>query len=156
MDMKFRVGDRVVTTSERDIAGCPLFPLGTIGTIVGIDKDDPDLPYEVQDEFEGDKKWYEEHQLAPISERSKETEMPKQKDLYNFDNMTDDDLEMLINKANKALINKRKVRLMSYLDDALNALRNFQALDHNTAMTSEGNTVDDIIYNLEDLENYYS
>lgn len=151
--MKFKFGDEVKTLVENH-RYFKHIPVGTIGIISDWDKFDKDLPYEIT--INNYKYWFAENELELISEKGEKTEMPKQKDLYDFDNMTDDDLEMLINKADGALMNRKKDRLMTYLDDALNALREFQILDHNTAITSDGNTVEDIIYDLEVLKNYYN
>lgn len=149
--MKFKVGDKIKTVVANNRYFHPL-PAGTIGIITDWDKFDKDLPYEVT--INDYVYWFGENEIELISERSEETEMPKQKDLYDFDNMTDDDLEILINKANEALMDKKKDRMLRYLDEAIDALKEFQALDHNTAITSEGYDVIDVINELNELRAY--
>lgn len=45
---EIKVGDKVRTLKDRDMEGCELFPIGTIGTITRIDGDDYRLPYRVE------------------------------------------------------------------------------------------------------------
>ena len=59
---EFKVGDVVRTIKERDYTDCPLFPVGTVGTITNISKQN--LPYKV--EADGDFWWYSADMLELI------------------------------------------------------------------------------------------
>lgn len=151
--MKFKVGDKVITTGDSNDE--ILFPIGTVGTVVQVDEEDDLYPYRIEDDSYR-QYWYRENCLDYFSERSEKTEMPKQKDLYDFDNMTDDDLDRLINEANEVLMSRKKDRMFKYLDDAINAMKEFLRFDGNCAMTSEGNCAIDIINELDELKAYYN
>ena len=58
---KFTLGDKVVTTRDRDSGGNELFPIGTKGVITGVFKDKL-YPYRVENE-DGDFWYYDEEML---------------------------------------------------------------------------------------------
>lgn len=152
--MKFKVGDEVKTLVVNNRYFHKI-PAGTIGIISDWDKFDKDLPYEitVNDYY---KFWFAENELALVSEEGEETEMPKQKDLYDFDNMTNDDLDRLISEANEVLMSRKKDHMLKCLDDAINAMKEFMRFDCNCAVTSEGNGTVDVINELKELKAYYN
>lgn len=151
--MNFKIGDKVKTVVENHRYFNPV-PVGTIGIISDWDKFDKDLPYEIT--VNDCHYWFGENELALISEESEKTEMPKQKDLYDFDNMTNDDLDKLISEANEVLMSRKKDCMLEYLDDAINAMKEFLRFDGNCAMTSEGYSVVDILNELNELKAYYN
>ena len=151
--MKFKIGDKVKTIVVNNRYSKPI-PVGTIGIISDWDKFDKDLPYEIT--INDYVYWFAENDLELVSERSKKAEMPKQKDLYIFDNMTDDDLDRLISEANEVLMSRKKDRMLEYLDDAINAMKEFMRFDCNCAVTSEGNGTVDVINELKELKAYYN
>lgn len=112
--MKFKVGDKVVTNIDYDFN----VPLGTIGIVVQIDEEAEFYPYQIKLDS-GKLRWYSGNALDHFSEGSEEAEIPKQKDLYDFNNMTDDDLDELIRKAYEAFMIRRKKALMRryFLDE---------------------------------------
>ena len=57
--MKFKIGDKVRTTKDRDYFGRRVFPIGTVGKITAIENDD--LAYAVS--AKGDYWWYSEDML---------------------------------------------------------------------------------------------
>ena len=151
--MKFKVGDEVKTL----VVNNRYFhktPAGTIGIISDVDNFDQMLPYEIT--INGYKCWFGENELALVSEKGEETEMPKQKDLYDFDNMTNDDLDRLISEANEVLMSRKKDHMLKCLDDAINAMKEFMRFDCNCAMTSEGYGTVDVINELNELKAYYN
>ena len=59
--MKYKVGDKVRTTKDRDDRDHIVFPVGTIGEIVIVDKEDLRKPYQV--ESNGNLRWYAEDMM---------------------------------------------------------------------------------------------
>lgn len=108
--MNFKVGDKVKTNIDYDFN----VPLGTVGIVVQIDEEAEFYPYQIKLDS-GRLCWYSGNALDHFSEGSEE----EQKDLYDFDNMTDDDLDRLISEAYKALMIRRKRNLMRryFLDE---------------------------------------
>ncbi len=121
---RFNLGDTVITLSDRDHFGHPLYPVGTIGTITAIDDDS--MPYCVRAEYSKTSYWYKENDIELYSGEKEVTDNTNTQDII-------DEIKLIQKLLYKKTYergngdNKKRVMLLNdacaIIDNAISELR---------------------------------